>query len=183
MVHSIYPKMSHPRRPLVSVLLSGAIVSLALIGADRYRSEKESPVEEPASALPVVQWTFGPAELITCKTPAYVLRHLRDDLGPGVRIIAYGVGVSEQEARSFLHAERVPAELRTATAEHYRSEYNASPVSGVYIVSRGKIVRSFPAVPNYRYPDVEMLRIAVEPYLASAAVRGRSHPPTLRHPG
>lgn len=165
--------MTPPRLPLVSLLLAGAVAAVALLGADTQRTEPP-PLEETAGEALVVHWVFRPAELITCKTPAYVLRHLRDDLGPNVRVVAYGVGVGEEEARSFLRAERVPAELRTATPEEYRSRYNMSPETGIYIVSGTNIVQAFPAGPNHRYPDVETLRAAVQPYLASADLRGRT---------
>jgi hypothetical protein len=174
-------KMITLRLPLVSLLLAGAIASLALPGADIYRSEA-SPVEEPASNLPVVQWVFGPAELITCEAPAYVLRHLHDELGPGLRIVGYGVGVGDQEARSFLQAERVRAELRTTTPKGYRSNYDSRPVVEIYIVSR----EHRPIVPGWAESLLSRrgtIRAAVEPYLASAAVRDRSRPGGGHLPG
>jgi len=64
--------------------------------------------------------------------------------------------------------ERIPAELRTAVPEKYRSEFNASSVAAIDVVPGGKIVQSFLAAPNHRYPDVEMLSAVSELYLATA---------------
>jgi hypothetical protein len=161
-----------PLRLLVPVsLLSIVAIATAQARGGASRTRLRTPVPE---ARQTVQWVFTARDLISCRTPAYALRHLRSQLGPDVRIVAYGIDVDEADARSFLRFERLDVELVTGSAGSYERQFKKVAKSGLYVLWGDSVMRGFPSVPGRAYPDPAAVQQMLRSFPPSAETRGRN---------
>ena len=144
-------------------LLSIVALATAAVRIDATRAPEEEPAHEGRRA---VQWVFTARDLISCKTVAYTLRHLRAESDPNLAVVAYGIDVNEADVRSFLRAERLNVELVTGSARRYEKQFNRRPASGIYVLRGDSVVRSFPSAPGRAYrapPTVQQLLQSIPP--------------------
>jgi hypothetical protein len=109
-----------------------------------------------------VRWVFREQDLVACRTPAALLRHLRARFGSEeLAIAAFAVGMSQSRAETFFRAERLefPVEAVDETALQARSPNTPPP--GLYFMLGDSVVASFRAADIGRYPELS----EVEPVL------------------
>jgi hypothetical protein len=150
------------------LLLTGiAAAPLLLASPTQTRSARA-----PDTIRPRVQWVFREADLMSCRSATYTLRHLRSQFGSRVDVVAVGIGVDEAYVRNYLRAERLDVPLTSTSAEAYTRDYGTQPATGLYVILGGRVVESFPAGPTRRYPDPEVLSSAIAGLFAvSHAIR------------
>ena len=71
------------------------------------RSVQDPSLGVSGGYSPVARWVFRNADLMSCPTPAYTLRHLRSYFGHSLKLVALGIGVDEPSARAFLLTQRL----------------------------------------------------------------------------
>jgi hypothetical protein len=161
---------------LGTALLAAAVAPAVSIAAFRGTSQLDE-AQGIENSVPVIGWTFYDVDFLSCRTPASTFRHLAKELGPHVRLIAYGINIDEQRARSFLRKERLDIELITTTPEQYRARYGRNPKTGIHVARRGKIVQEFDAGPSHLYPTARALLSAVQAWVPAAASRSPAQSP------
>jgi len=161
----------------VSLLSTAAIATAGTRGGD----PRARPAPPARATQQTVQWVFTARDLISCTTPAYALRHLRAELGPDVRVVAFGIDVDEADARSFLRFERLDVELVTGSARSYQQQFRKVPRSGLYVLRGDSVVSGFRSVPGRAYPDPARVLQLLRSAPPSAAVLGRNAIPPY-HP-
>jgi len=159
-------------------LLSIAAIATAGAPGGGSRAGAGTPVRE---AKRTVQWVFTARDLISCRTPAYALRHLRSELGPDVRVVAYGIDVDAADARSFLRFERLDVELVTGSARSYEKQFKKVARSGLYVLWGDSVVSGFRSVSGRAYPDPATVEQLLRSFPPSAEIRGRNAIPP-HHP-
>jgi hypothetical protein len=168
-------------RALFASALCATLAAFAAIGAGRGRTGVASPVEATEPTVPVVRWVLLPADFVSCRTAASVLRHLRREFGDRVQVVAYAVDVDAGDVRGLLRTERLDVPLVTATARQYRAAFHRRPETGIYLEVGDRVVNAFPAGPDRSYPSLGTLRTAVEALLPAASSSLPSSPPLVSH--
>jgi hypothetical protein len=162
-----------------SALILLIAIAAAATAAARAGNHRTSSVTEGLSARirgPQVQWIFYPKDLLSCSTPAFVLRHLHAELGRGVPVVAYGIDIERSDAQSFLRSERLNLELVTGSARSYRGLYKKTPVSGLYLVVGDSIISKIQPRDGSGYPSVQAIRARLESLTSPAEISGRIAP-------
>lgn len=156
-------------RLLVPVtLLSILALAAAAVRVDAARRPERTLAHEGRRT---VQWVFTARDLISCKSAAYTLRHLRA-VDPSVAVVAYGIDVKEVEVRSFLRSERLDVELVIGSARSYEKQFNRRPLSGLYVLWGDSVVR----VPGRAYPDPAAVQELLQSVPPSVEPHGRTTP-------
>jgi len=148
------------------LLLLGATASLLIGAAPAVRANRVRTPGSPPDGRPVVRWVFGDADLMSCQTPAYALRHIRSRYGGAVELEAIGVDVDEESARSFLRTQRLHVRFVSLSAAQYRERFAANPVPGMFVIAHDRVLRSYPA--NRRYPEPDLVISAIQASLNAA---------------
>ncbi|HEX2095019.1 MAG TPA: hypothetical protein VHG28_21650 [Longimicrobiaceae bacterium] len=167
--------------PLSCIPAGIAAVSAATPeGSSSVRTGIGSRGSPSSPEIPMVRWVFRKEDLITCRTAAYALRHLKATLGSEVRITALAVDMDEGFARSFLRSERLPIELLTVPAHRLESRYGDTPPPGLYVLLGDSLVQAFPAGRGHDYPEVQTLERSILPllYPQEASDAGHHLPPS-----
>jgi hypothetical protein len=162
------------------MLLLGAATPL-LIGAAPARTRRLVPLRTRDDGRPVVRWILRDEDLLSCQTPAYALRHLRNRYGSALDLEVIGIGVDEASARAFLRAQRLDVTFYALSATEYRREFASQPVPGVFVLLRNRVLRSYPAVPARPYPSPDQIIATVQASLRPIRPL-TSNDPTSRRP-
>ncbi|HEX6367683.1 MAG TPA: hypothetical protein VF006_02045 [Longimicrobium sp.] len=148
-------------RPLVAVLVLAGSIALpsALAGGGPHRPPSPVPAAEPAPsplppAGPRVRWVFREQDLVTCRTPAALLRHLRARFGgEELAIAAFAVGMSQSRAESFFRAERLEFPVEGIEEAALQALSPDTPPPGLYFMLGDSVVASFRVADIGRYPE------------------------------
>jgi len=124
---------------------------------------------------PRVRWVFRESDLVTCRTPSAVLRHLRARYeAAGLEISAYAVDMTQDRAESFFSAERLDFDVTAVDESWLRARSPGTPPPGLYFLRGDSLIAGYSAAPVGRYPDLA----EVEPVLARMfSSREVSHSP------
>lgn len=156
--------MNRPRLPefiLASLLLLGAGTPLLVTAAAPAAHGSRAPAA-PGGERPVVRWVFRDADLMSCRTPAYTLRHLRSRFGNSIELVALGIGVDGPSARAFLRAQRLDVKFVALSEAEYREHFAQPAVPGMAVLVGQHVVESYPAGPNRHYPELDEVARRVE---------------------
>jgi hypothetical protein len=145
-----------------SFLLPSAVSG---VGAVRRTPEREVTVAKAdgQSSRVRVRWVFRERDLVTCKTPSSLLRHLRARYGAAdLDISAYAVDMTQERAQSFFSAERLAFEVQAVDESWLRTRFPGTPPPGLYFMHGDSVVSGYSAAEIGRYPELAEL----EPLLA-----------------
>jgi hypothetical protein len=134
------------RRTLVS--LTTALAAVLSAGARPLGAQSAVPraaAYAPAAVSPApvtVEWAFRRDDLMTCRTSAGELRHLRARFGSQVRIQVVAVDTDAEYVASFLRTERLEAGVTFLSEREYRTRYGneATPVVFASLPGGGRVV-------------------------------------------
>ena len=165
-------------RLLVALAIAGAVaIPSALAGGGPktptsatppaltgYRTLQHSPAR--------VRWVFRERDLVTCRTPATLLRHLRARFSPDeLEFAAIAVGMSQERAETFFRAERLDFAVQAVDDEAGLYALSpGTPPPGLYFMLGDSVVASFRAAEIGRYPELSEVEPVLPRLLPQAAL-------------
>ena len=167
------------RRTFVS--LTAALAALLGAGAAPLAAQpaasRPAVLASPVAPAPVtVEWAFHRDDLMTCRTSARDLRHLRARYGSQLRIQVVAVDTDAEYVASLLRTERLEAGVTFLSEREYRARYGkeatpvvfASEVGGVRVVfASGNLAvpsrRSAASLADYIESLLRPVRVAARP--------------------
>ena len=158
---------------LAAILGAGA----APLGAQPAAARAAASATAAVSPAPVtVEWAFHRDDLMTCRTSARDLRHLRSRYGSQLRIQVVAIDTDAEYVTSLLRTERLEAGVTFLTEREYRARYGveatpvvfASEAGGVRVVfASGNLTlpsrRSAASLADYIESLLRPVRVAARP--------------------
>lgn len=170
-----------PEFVLAGFLLLGAFTPL-LVAAAAPAAHGTRALDLAGDDRLVVRWVFRDADLMSCRTPAYTLRHLRSRFGDSIELVALGIGVDEPSARAFLRAQRLDVKFVSLSEAEYRKHFTQPPVPGIVVLVGQHVVESYPAGPDRHYPELDEVARRVQASLLHIVHTPAYSAPAVRRP-
>lgn len=173
------------RRYLPLALLGGLVCGVAttplfVVAAPPLAHNLPRPGE--ADTRPVIRWIFREADMASCSTPAYTLRHLQNRLGDSVDVVAVGVGVDESAALGMLRSERLAVSFVKISEADLRTRFPGALLSGIYVTVADRVIQAYPTGTTLGFPEPDRLVRSILPLLPAATRAPSTHQPAEGRP-